>query len=399
MDYPVVKAVWKVLGVFGRHALVAGNGVVPHFSCAIPEGPFVLLANHAHAHDAYVIGSIIGRPVRYMANVEGVSPVAAAFAGLVGAFGKRKGMPDVSALRAALAYLRAGEPVGIFPEGDRSWDGRTAPIAAGIAKLVRMAKVPVVLARQNGSFLTFPRWADARRHGRWNIAFSRLDPEMVSDAPVERLAEGIRDGLANDDPAWAADADVRFSCDAPARGARRVLWACPACGSTARMRDGDTNTACMECGASWRVDPNCGISRVAGTNGHFDGAPESQDFSGMAAWMEWQRSYAARLVASKRSPVVAARVAGLKNLYPGKRPATGPGMLRASATGFSFEPDSDDGLLEFFATRIEGLVDNFNRFCSFGYGKERWRLDQGSSPALMWIDMARAALDAAMAGA
>jgi hypothetical protein len=262
-----------------------------------------------------------------------------------------------------------------------------------------MARVPVVLARQNGSFLTFPRWADTRRHGRWNIAFSRLDPEMVSDAPVERLAEGIRDGLANDDLAWAADADVRFSCVAPARGARRVLWACPACGSTARMGDDDTNAACMECGSSWRVDPNCGISRAAGTNMHFDGAPESPDFPGMTAWMEWQRSYAARLVASKRSLGVAARVTGLKRLYPAKLPATGPGMLRASATGFSFVPDSGDGRLEFCAARMEGLVDNFNRFCSFGYGKERWRLDQGASPALMWIDMAKASLDAATAGA
>ena len=65
----------------------------------IPEPPFLLLADHSNALDPYVIGALTPYPIRYMANIEGVSPLRAALASLVGAYGRRKGATDLGALR------------------------------------------------------------------------------------------------------------------------------------------------------------------------------------------------------------------------------------------------------------------------------------------------------------
>jgi len=393
--YAIVDAVWKLARTVAGGRLVRGNGVVSTFSRPLPQGPFLLLANHAHAHDPYVIGTLLGRPVRYMANLEGVSPVLAAFSGLAGAFGKRKGMPDLSALRTALRYLKDGEPVGIFPEGDRSWDGRTAEINPGIARLARMAGVPIVLARQRGSYLTSPRWAKVRRKGQWTIDFSIIEAGRVASGSVGDLVRELQQGLDNDDLAWASCSGLRFSCKAPARGISRALWACPRCGSVGRTMDDDTTIHCLACGSTWIVDANCGIRSRSGTAGDFIGRPAFDWCNGQRAdihtWIVWQRAYARALTSTGSSWRVSSRVPGLARLGPGRPVYYGSGLLSISSTALFFKPDSDSRTIALELARVEGFIDNFNQYCAFNHGKERWKLDHGSAFPLMWIDLVEAA--------
>ncbi len=395
MRYAVVDAVWKLARTVAGGRLVQGNGVVSTFAQPLPQGPFLLLANHAHAHDPYVIGTLLGRPVRYMANLGGVSPVLAAFSGLAGAFGKRKGMPDLSALRTALRYLKDGEPVGIFPEGDRSWDGRTAEINPGIARLAKIAAVPIVLVRQRGSYLTFPRWATERRKGLWTIEFSVIEAGRVASMTVEDLSREIQSALDNDDLAWASASGLRFACKAPASGISRALWACPHCCSIARTIDDRTTIRCLACGSSWVVDANCGIHTASGQTCDFPGRPDFGWSSGNRAdiqsWMRWQRAYAFALAGPGSSWRASVHVPGLSRLGPGHPVHHGPGMLSVSSDALLFKPDSAAAPITLGMSRIEGFIDNFNRACVFSHGRERWQLDHGSAYPLMWIDLVAAA--------
>lgn len=391
MRYAFVEAVWKFARAVAGKRLVRGNGVVPVFAQPLPQGPFLLLANHAHALDPYVIGAVLDRPVRYMANLEGVSPVLAAFSGLGGAFGKRKGMPDLSALRTALQYLKEGEPVGIFPEGDRSWDGKTATLNPGIARLARIAAVPIVLARQRGSYLTFPRWAKVRRKGLWTIDFSVIEAGRVASMTVEVLTREIQSALDNDDLAWASASGLRFVCKAPASGISRALWACPHCGSIARTIEDSTTIRCLACGSNWVVDANCGIRNVSGQSRDFPGRPAFNWSNGKRAdvysWMHWQRAYASNLAGPGSSMRVSVHVPGLSRLGPGNPVHHGPGILSVSSDALLFKPDSAATLITLGMARIEGFIDNFNRVCEFSHGRERWQLDHGSAYPLMWIDL------------
>ncbi len=393
--YAVVDAVWKLARTLAGKRLVRSNGVESTFLQPLPPGPFLLLANHAHALDPYVIGTVLDRPVRYMANLEGVSPALAAFSGLGGAFGKRKGMPDLAALRTALRYLKDGEPVGIFPEGDRSWDGKTAVINPGIARLARMAGVPLVTVRQRGSYLTFPRWAKVRRQGRWTMDFSVMEASRVASGSIDDLVGDIQHRLDNDDLLWAASSGLRFSCRAPASGISRALWACPHCGSVGRTMDDDTPIRCLACGSAWKVDATCGIRNVSGHAGGFIGRPAfdwgSDRRADINTWIAWQRAYAASLVGAGSSWRVSSRVPGLARLGPGRPVHHGAGTLSISSSALFFKPDSDSRTIAFDLARVEGFIDNFNRVCAFSHGKERWQLDHGSAFPLMWIDLVQAA--------
>ncbi len=382
MKYSIVRATWTIGKLVLGRRLLRRYQVQAQFHDPIPTGAFLLLANHSHALDGYVLGALLPRPVRYMANIEGVSRIAAMASGFAGAFGKRKGMPDVSALRAAIGYLRAGEPVGIFPEGDRSWDGVTAPIGAGIGRLARMAGVPLVLARQRGSYLTRPRWADADRRGSWHIDFWTIPAGEVAGMGDESLASRIREALDNDDIAWAAGSGVRFESDAPARGISRAIWACPVCGSAGTMSESDTSLACSSCNSNWAIDAMCStIPRTAG------------DPADVRAWTAWQRQHS---VERMRAPEpVAVPVEGLADLGAGGR-RFGPGTIEFSAGGMTFLPGNSGVPIRFDASRVEGFVDNFNVYCAFNYCGRRWRIDPGRVPPLMLIDFAGAARSAGL---
>jgi 1-acyl-sn-glycerol-3-phosphate acyltransferase len=60
-------------------------------------------------------------------------------------------------LRQALAVLRGGKVLGIFPEGARSADGRLLPGKAGVSLLMLKAGVPLVPAAIVGAKEALPK--------------------------------------------------------------------------------------------------------------------------------------------------------------------------------------------------------------------------------------------------
>jgi hypothetical protein len=131
------RASWGILMKMYAPHLLRKRAVDTQGLSTLPDTPFILLSDHANALDAYVLGALVGKPIRFMANLEGVSRIKSTLALLVGAYGRRKGSNDMSALRTTFSLSRAGETIGMFPEGDRSWDGSTLSLRPGCGKLVR----------------------------------------------------------------------------------------------------------------------------------------------------------------------------------------------------------------------------------------------------------------------
>lgn len=67
--------------------------------------------------------------------------------------------PDMSSLKNVIKLLKSGERVVMFPEGERSWDGKMLDAKAGVGLIVSKAKVPVVPARLFGAHEALPRGA------------------------------------------------------------------------------------------------------------------------------------------------------------------------------------------------------------------------------------------------
>jgi 1-acyl-sn-glycerol-3-phosphate acyltransferase len=72
------------------------------------------------------------------------------------AFGIKRGEPDRQALKYSAALLKAGEAVGIFPEGQLSENGELQELKAGIALIMRLAGTPVICCGLAGTQRMMP---------------------------------------------------------------------------------------------------------------------------------------------------------------------------------------------------------------------------------------------------
>ena len=82
------------------------------------NSPAILVANHESLFDPWLLALATPRPVRYMAKAELwrfalVGKLIESF----GAFPVERGTGDGSAISRAASLLRAGEVIGIFPQG------------------------------------------------------------------------------------------------------------------------------------------------------------------------------------------------------------------------------------------------------------------------------------------
>lgn len=156
----------------------------------VPEGGFVLAANHISSFDPFILGMPLWpmrRAIRYMAKAELFNRVLAPAMRAIGTFPVRRGEADADAMRTALDLLRSGEIVGMFPEGTRAKKGlrkKFKPEAhTGTARIALTAGVPLVPAAIGGTdhMLGF---------GPITVAFGApVDTSDLTGMPRRRAAE------------------------------------------------------------------------------------------------------------------------------------------------------------------------------------------------------------------
>ena len=120
----------------------------------IPRGgPVVLVANHEGYLDPFLLQMATTRPIRYMmtSNFYDIRTLRPFFR-TVQAIRVPEGGPYRSALKDAIKVLRAGEIVGIFPEGQLTLYGEIGEAMPGAAFLAARTGAPVLPARIDGSF-------------------------------------------------------------------------------------------------------------------------------------------------------------------------------------------------------------------------------------------------------
>jgi 1-acyl-sn-glycerol-3-phosphate acyltransferase len=123
----------------------------------IPEGGFVLAANHTSNFDPWPLGLPLfpRRQLRFMAKAELFNPLLAPILRSGGAFKVRRGEGDVDAMRTATELAKAGEIVVMFPEGTRQKKGlrkkHVARAHSGAARIALAAGVPLVPAAISGT--------------------------------------------------------------------------------------------------------------------------------------------------------------------------------------------------------------------------------------------------------
>jgi 1-acyl-sn-glycerol-3-phosphate acyltransferase len=119
----------------------------------IPKsGAFLLACNHTSLLDPLFLGAASSRRLNYMAKEELFNNFLLSFClRKLGVFPVKRNSHDVGAVREALRRLKAGKPLLVFPEGQRSRNGDISEVQPGIAMLALHASVPVLPAFIKGS--------------------------------------------------------------------------------------------------------------------------------------------------------------------------------------------------------------------------------------------------------
>lgn len=125
------------------------------------KGGAVIVANHCSYLDPPVMGGANSRRiVHFLARDTLLSnPLARWFFPRVGVIPIDRTRGDLGALKKAIAALKEGKVVGLFPEGTRSPDGKLHEAKGGIGFLIAKGGVPVVPLYISGTYAAFPKGA------------------------------------------------------------------------------------------------------------------------------------------------------------------------------------------------------------------------------------------------
>ncbi len=109
--------------------------------------PVIIAANHCSNLDPIVIGAFFPRRLRYLAKSElfRFLPLGLAIKALGAVPANREDLQgSAGAVKFLIERLQAGEDILLFPEGQRSTDGRIQPLEQGVGLLAARTGAPVI---------------------------------------------------------------------------------------------------------------------------------------------------------------------------------------------------------------------------------------------------------------
>jgi 1-acyl-sn-glycerol-3-phosphate acyltransferase len=268
--------------------------------------PYIVVANHVNFWDPFWINAYLPHTIQYVTSENIFRTFLTRLAmRLLGSIPKAKAVNDADSVRDILRVIHAGGVVGTFPEGSRTFDGRSTPHLLAVSKLIHKVKVPVVAVRIRGGYLARPRWARDARIGKVDLEYELLfTAESLGRLSLQEVHDRMDAALSVDEVAWQKRNMVRFRGKRPAEYIERLLFICPHCRSVSTMMSRNRKVVCTTCGYAVTIDDF----------GFFEPSRAPRYFHDPAEWNAWQLPVFREHLAhrqSSREPLLTARPAFL----------------------------------------------------------------------------------------
>jgi 1-acyl-sn-glycerol-3-phosphate acyltransferase len=163
------------------------------------DGGLLIVPNHQTYADPPLVTIPVRRPVYYMAWSRLFDiPVFSRLIRLLRAFPVDIDARDARATREAVRLLQAGEALMIFPEGERTTDGRLRRFKPGAFRLAVSLGVPIMPVTIVGGHAAWPPGRIVPRPSKITITYHApvsADPALDSRAAAHDLATRARTAI------------------------------------------------------------------------------------------------------------------------------------------------------------------------------------------------------------
>lgn len=214
--------------------------------------PFILISNHFNTWDAFVVMNSVKKNVRFVATEIAFLDFAKKIGmmHLARAIKKRVGKMDYSATKRIFKSLKQGYAVGLFPEGDNTFYGETLDIYNSTGKLLKKAGVDIILIKQQGGYVSQPRWADffSKKGVIYTKTSLLLPKEELETLTPEEINDIVRNAIYNNDYDFQREKMINFERKNRAEGIERLVYRCNKCGDILTVYGENHNIMCSNCG-------------------------------------------------------------------------------------------------------------------------------------------------------
>ena len=262
----------------------------------LPGQAAIVMANHVTNFDPFFIATGYRRPVFFVASdhIFRLGFVSKIITFLVAPIPIVKSHVDLRTIRTIHGIIKDGGIVGLFPEGNRNFNGLTGSIPSSTGKLIRQMKATLLLYKLHGGYLSEPRWANGVRKGHVRAELvRRLEPDELAQMSPDQISQIIQESISVDDYAEQRNKPIHYRGKRLAEFLERALFVCPKCRGLNTLRSCDDRFAC-----------GCGLAVRYNTLGFFepdDPWTKEQHAAGsfmdtVAAWDTWQRKDLAEML-------------------------------------------------------------------------------------------------------
>ncbi len=291
MDFKLkapMRAFWSLAAPFVKAWM--GFLMRPIIVNRLPEGlkpPYLIISNHVTVYDGLIVALYSKHlPVVVFDDVQRLDFLKTLLFENSGVIFKPVGIPDPLVVRHMVKARDAGRNILLYPEGEITWTGDSKPLEHNLARLVKLLRMPVVLAKFKGGYAKQPNWANSARKGRCQLEYDLLlTPEQLDVMDDTQILQHLSSAHRHSEIDWLASEQgeaFRYSSSMPTLGLQLLLFCCPSCKGTNCMKTDASSIHCEKCGYSATLDANLRLAVAP------DKKPAIDD---IRQWYGWQLGY------------------------------------------------------------------------------------------------------------